>query len=77
MQEGCLVQLEIKEPLWLLTGLWDLSTEVTLSVTLDDVLVYFCSHIAKYKPFFLWEYSKSIDWIYCAALGNETETALS
>ena len=51
MQEDCLVQLEIKEPLRLHTGFCDLSIKVTLKATLDDILFDCYSHIAKYKPF--------------------------
>lgn len=51
MQEDCLVQLEIKEPLRLLAGFCDLSINVTLAATLDDILFDFYSHIAEYKPF--------------------------
>lgn len=41
MQEDCLVQLEIKEPLTLLTGFCDLSIKLPLKVTLDDILFDF------------------------------------
>jgi len=50
MQEDCLVQLEMKEHLRLLTVFCDLSIKLTLKAILNGILFDFYSCIAKYKP---------------------------